>query len=392
MMGCGQEAFRPPELRMTKTVVEFEAQVARTDRRKSETALRIAILGIFGELGSLASEVKKRLRDGKPYHRDRAILVEEAGDLLWYFAALGITIGYPLHQMIATILGTTVDAQTTWREVDKEFSALATAASGDAWLDAAEKAGLIAGQSKNPNSGQLNQACFDGLRACLIALRSSGISLHSAVNGNVRKSNSRFPELLEFPRLYDDRKNADKVKLPIDEMLPKRMSFEFDEVEIRGKKYVKQKVFQINIGDPLTDNISEQDDYRFHDVFHLAYAATLGWSPVLRALLKAKRKSAPSLDENEDGARAILIEEGISSWIFNKAKPHYFDGATRIDYDILKTISDFVQGYEVQDQPFWTWERAILRGYDVFRELKAARRGRVDIDLVSREIRFFPIR
>ena len=87
-MGCGQEAFRPPELRMTKTVVEFEAQVARTDRRKSETALRIAILGIFGELGSLASEVKKRLRDGKPYHRDRAILVEEAGDLLWYFAAL----------------------------------------------------------------------------------------------------------------------------------------------------------------------------------------------------------------------------------------------------------------------------------------------------------------
>lgn len=60
--------------------------------------------------------------------------------------------------------------------------------------------------------------------------------------------------------------------------------------------------------------------YRFHDVFHLAYAAVLGWSPVLRALLKCKRKSHPWLDENQDGARAILIEEGISTFVFNHAK------------------------------------------------------------------------
>ena len=42
----------------------------------------------------------------------------------------------------------------------------------------------------------------------------------------------------------------------------------------------------------------------FHDVFHLAYAAVLGWSPTTRALLKIKRKSRPEIDENEDGARA----------------------------------------------------------------------------------------
>ena len=37
-----------------------------------------------------------------------------------------------------------------------------------------------------------------------------------------------------------------------------------------------------------------------------------GWSPVLRSLLKLKRKTDPELDENQDGARATIIEEGIA--------------------------------------------------------------------------------
>ncbi|MGW7530630.1 hypothetical protein ACWGJ5_46485, partial [Streptomyces sp. NPDC054783] len=31
-----------------------------------------------------------------------------------------------------------------------------------------------------------------------------------------------------------------------------------------------------------------EDDYRFHDAFHLAHAAVLGWSPVSRFLLGCK--------------------------------------------------------------------------------------------------------
>ena len=45
------------------------------------------------------------------------------------------------------------------------------------------------------------------------------------------------------------------------------------------------------IGDELTDNAYKDDGYRFHDVFHSAYVAILGWSPVIRKLLKRKRKS-----------------------------------------------------------------------------------------------------
>ena len=37
------------------------------------------------------------------------------------------------------------------------------------------------------------------------------------------------------------------------------------------------------LGDRLTDNHLPEDDYRFHDVFHLAFAAVLGWSPTTRA-------------------------------------------------------------------------------------------------------------
>ena len=42
---------------------------------------------------------------------------------------------------------------------------------------------------------------------------------------------------------------------------------------------------------------------RFHDIFHLSYAAILGWSPTVRALLRCKRKSDPRVDEVEDGGK-----------------------------------------------------------------------------------------
>ena len=51
-------------------------------------------------------------------------------------------------------------------------------------------------------------------------------------------------------------------------------------------------------------NIADADGYRYHDIFHIANAVFLGWSPVVRALLRCKRKSQPHIDENEDGARA----------------------------------------------------------------------------------------
>jgi hypothetical protein len=143
----------------------------------------------------------------------------------------------------------------------------------------------------------------------------------------------------------------------------------------------------INIGDPVTDNAGEEDHYRFHDVFHLSYAAFLGWSPVLRSLLKLKRKSVGRIDEVEDGARATIIEEAVSNWVFNHAKDvDFFSSATSVDYRILKLIAELVRGQEVEKCPFWQWENAILEGFRVFRLLCDNRGGKVIADLNARTL------
>jgi hypothetical protein len=147
------------------------------------------------------------------------------------------------------------------------------------------------------------------------------------------------------------------------------------------KTYVIQRCNGISIGSRLTDNKIEEDDYRFHDVFHLGYAAILGWSPVIRALFKVKRKSRPKIDEAEDGARAILIEEGIATLIFNQAlRLNFFESVTSLDYSLLKLVHEFVRGYEVERCPLWQWEKAILEGFRVFRALRKFRAGKVLVD------------
>jgi hypothetical protein len=167
----------------------------------------------------------------------------------------------------------------------------------------------------------------------------------------------------------------------------------FKEKKIGGQTYVSQQWNGVNIGDRLADNRLEPDDYRFHDVFHLAYAAILGWSPTLRALLKVKRKSRPEIDENEDGARAGLIEEGISTWIFNHGvRNQDFRSVTTLDYGLLKAVRELVRGYEVESRPLWQWERAILEGFQVFRKLRKHRGGTVVADLNARTISFEPPR
>ena len=168
---------------------------------------------------------------------------------------------------------------------------------------------------------------------------------------------------------------------------------EIFEKEVGGHTYVYQRCNGIKIGDRLTDNRIEEDDYRFHDVFHLAYAAILGWSPVIRALFRVKRKSNPQIDDAEDGARALLIEEGIATWIFNHAhRLNFFENVHHLDYGMLKAVRELVRGYEVERCPLWLWEEAILEGYKVFRALRHHRRGIVVADLSQRILTFQEMR
>ena len=142
------------------------------------------------------------------------------------------------------------------------------------------------------------------------------------------------------------------------------------------------------LGNPLTDAARVEDGYRFHDAFHLAYAAVLGWSPVMRALMRRKRKSDPATDEAEDGGRAVVVEEGISALVFAYASAHsYLDGINHVDQQLLDTIRSLVGALEVSVLRSADWERAILTGFDVWRSLNRTRGGLVVLDADARTLR-----
>ena len=145
------------------------------------------------------------------------------------------------------------------------------------------------------------------------------------------------------------------------------------------------------IGNKITDNTYKPDYYRYHDVFHLAYATILHWSPTFRKLIKQKRKSNKKIDEVEDGGRAIVAEEGLTLFIFINAKKHnYFKDIEKIPLDLLKVVKKFVEGLEVEECSVEQWEEAILEGYRIFREIRCYEKGMIHCDLDNRKINFIP--
>ncbi|GAA1021367.1 hypothetical protein Aple_060280 [Acrocarpospora pleiomorpha] len=168
---------------------------------------------------------------------------------------------------------------------------------------------------------------------------------------------------------------------PEHERLPRVGRFEFvPSVNMVGRPTVRVRHDGRWAGDPLTDSSQVDDGYRFHDVFHLAYATVLGWSPVTRKLLDRKRRSNPRIDEAEDGGRAIVIEEGISAMVFAYAANHnYLDEVTRLDFPLLDAIKNLTAPLEVGIRTAAEWEQAILLGFAAWRQLRDRNGGTVTL-------------
>ena len=145
----------------------------------------------------------------------------------------------------------------------------------------------------------------------------------------------------------------------------------------------------VQVGDRLTDASDSPDGYRFHDVFHLAFATFLGWSPLTRALLGRKRRSNQLVDENQDGGRAVVLEEGISALAFAYGAEHgLLDRVEHIDQSLIRAIDSASANFEVADRTGADWERAILAGFKVFRELLAHGGGFVVFDADAGQLEF----
>jgi len=177
-----------------------------------------------------------------------------------------------------------------------------------------------------------------------------------------------------------------------DERIPREFSVTFIEKSIVGAVQVKIKVNDVFIGDGLDDNAHDDDGYRYHDVFHLSYAAILGWSPVVRSLLRRKRKSQEIIDRVEDGARAVFLEEAISVFIFNQASDrNFYKEINSIDIGLLKTIKRLCENLEVKKCTAKQWQQAIHQGYAVFNLLKKNKGGTVHLDLNKHTIKYSPL-
>ncbi|TQL97715.1 MazG-like nucleotide pyrophosphohydrolase family protein [Actinoallomurus bryophytorum] len=209
------------------------------------------------------------------------------------------------------------------------------------------------------------------------------LDLEDVARANLEKTRNRWLRASSEP-LDDD--------FPEDEQLPRDGRFEFiASTNDAGSPTVRVRYGGQWIGDPLTDASHVDDGYRFHDVFHLAHAAALGWSPVTRKLLGRKRRSDPGIDEAEDGGRAIVIEEGVAAMVFAYATSHdYLRGIARLDFELLDGIQNLVAPLEVGIRNAANWEQAILTGYDAWRQLRDGNGGTVLLDMRQQSLTVVP--
>lgn len=378
---------------------EYQGFTKRTDKnpRNGVEGLGFVLLGLYGEVGGLLSALKKKQRDKDAFSAYHDEVLEELGDTLWYFSNAALRADLSLSEIAGRAPAKLENWDYKGRIGPRSFEdlqqkeapfdgPLSSEVVEHRLLALAGRVGILLSEWSNGliqgNRDRLSADLVEIFRALLIAADDAQVSLDLAARGNIVKTLGRWPDEQAWGPLFDD-------DFPDYEQLPRLMRVEFIERSVGGRQFVVQQWNGVNLGSPLTDNRHEPDDYRYHDVFHLAFAGILGWSPTLRALLRLKRKSQPEIDENEDGARANIIEEGISTWIFNHGQRHAeFRNASSLDYGMLKAVHELVRGYEVERRPLWQWERAILEGFRIFRELKAHRNGIVTIDLLKRTITF----
>lgn len=208
------------------------------------------------------------------------------------------------------------------------------------------------------------------------------LPLSDIAEANLAKVKQRWTSERAEPLTFD-------AEFPEGERLPRSFEVELIDVEGGVRRHLRLQVDGNPLGAELTDNAYDPDGYRFHDVFHFAFAAVLGWSPITRAMFRRKRKSRPMLDEVEDGGRAAVIEEGVVALAFDYARRHHFlDGVAALDFQLLRTIKDMTSHLEVQQCTTGEWEQAILQGFDVWRAVLAARGGRIAVNLDARRITF----
>lgn len=365
--------------------------VIKTNKFPDSEVVLSAKMGLFGEIGSFLAIYKKMARGEKSnLIKAKKDVVEELGDIFWYFILLCIKSKIDLNKLLSTFQHNELEkngkkltlitnfASAPFVQVIDETDQLLTLDSHDLLVTSKILLELI-------ESDEIEVSFQNFFINYLSIINKLNISLKEILEANILKINDRFIPIedldlsfYEFDKGFSEDESFEKI-------------FEIEFVTKANKKSY-MKLNNVFIGDALNNNHRDDDGYKYHDVFHLAFATVLHWSPTFRALIKHKRKSNPQIDETEDSGRAIVIEEGLSAWLFAKHKLDKIDltNENNITYGMLKTIREFVHGYEVEKCPLQLWVSAITQGYSVFNQLSSHKGGIVKCDLVNRKITFLP--
>ena len=339
--------------------------IKRTDHLPQDGLVPV-LQGLYGEVGDLVTAVKKLSREPDSCTQFRKAAQEEFGDIFWYSLCLAIRLKIDIEIIFSRIFE---QMPSLLKEAPNKDSIEGKPVFSTNANTVLMELGQLAVDFLNVDHIQKNKEkrLVKFFTTYFSAIETFGMDFRKVIEVNNRKISGRFirPENGDLPT-FDD-------SFPEHERIPENFAIEYFE---RTEHHQSMRMNGVFIGDPLTDAIRDEDGYRFHDVFHLAHAAILHWSPTFRALIKHKRKSEPQIDEQQDGGRAIVVEEGLVAWIFNAAKSeNYFQAKENLTFDMLKTVHQFVSGFEAEKCPMILWEEAILKGYEVFREVKENKGG-----------------
>lgn len=364
---------------------EYERAVAPTNRF-ADAEITPILLGLFGEVGSVMSTSKKLHREKSAFAGYMRDVEEELGDTLWYFAALCRRLRINLSDIFSEVVKDNCFTISVAANDDPSGPIAKIVSSANlAPLDSIllrlgqQSASLL---SLEMDAEKARPLMVEFIRIYIEAVQASRVSFAAVLKGNIEKTRGRFlePSPADLPDFDSE--------LLEEEQLPRDFEIEITQ-RTDGRSYLRWN--GVFIGDPLSDNIGDPDGYRFHDVFHFANAAVLHWSPTFRALIKHKRKSKKDIDEAQDSGRAIVIDEGLSAYIFSYAKSlNFFKEQRGVSFDLLKAIQNFVRGYEVEQCPLYLWENAIIQGYEVFRQIRKNEGGIVIGNRKERTLRYRP--
>ena len=225
------------------TLNEYQATAVKSDR-KPETSLAFPLLGLFGEAGTLLSVVKKKQRDAATYLGYAPHVVEEFGDVLWYFAVVAHRGGVLLSDLANNLscgpgdFEEGHDRDIWFRELQRASTGLKqapTPAFENTLLDLAGEigtalsdyqAGRLAG-----NQASLKRRLVAVLRVLVKAADEAGIALEAAAESNLQKIFDRWPVQRVYPAPLDEK---DKPS----EQLPRSLTIDIFEREVGGKLYV----------------------------------------------------------------------------------------------------------------------------------------------------------